>query len=216
MAPAKPSLNQAPLSMRPGDSGFGMELDRLMAEVGPLTEGDALRADDRRRIARAVSGRAVEDKRGLTAVKGDERLRQQRRPRRLPGGSGGRRVNETRAVADDAREKVEPMDAEIPKNEIVDGFERRPGDPAVVPADLDMNAGDFADEAGADRFPDVGEMRRPAAVLIDRELEVAPRRQLDEFAPVVEVLDERLLRQDVLSRVQRAPHEVEAHVRRGR
>ena len=112
--------------------------------------------------------------------------------------------------------KIEPMDAEIPKNEIVDRFERRPGDPAVVPADLDMNAGDLADEAGADRFPDVGEMRRPAAVLIDRELQFAPRRQFDEFAPVVEVLDERLLRQDVLSRIQRAAHEVDAHVRVGR
>ena len=101
------------------------------------------------------------------------------------------------------------MDAEIPKNEIVDRFERRPGDPAVVPADLDMNAGDFADEARAHCFPDVGEMRRPAAVLIDRELHFASRRQFDEFAPVVEVLDERLLRQDMLSRIQRAAHEVD-------
>ena len=81
--------------MRAGDSGFGMEFDRLMAEVGALTESDAFRADDRRRIARAVTGRAVEDERGLTAVKGDERLRQQRRPRRLPGGSRRRRVNES-------------------------------------------------------------------------------------------------------------------------
>ena len=72
-------------------------------------------------------------------------------------GSRRRRVNEARAVANDACEKIEPMDAEIPKNEIVDRFERRPGDPAVVPADLDMNAGDFADEARAHGFPDVGD-----------------------------------------------------------
>jgi len=51
------------------------------------------------------------------------------------------------------------------------------------------------------------------AELIDRELEVAPRRELDEIAPIVEVLDERFLRQDVLSRAQRAPHEVEARSR---
>ena len=42
------------------------------------------------------------------------------------------------------------------------------------------------------------------------------RRQFDEFAPIVEVLDERLLRQDVLSRIQRAAHEVDANVRVGR
>ena len=58
-------------------------------------------------------------------------------------------------------------------------------------------------------------MGRPAAVLIDGELEAAPLRQLDEFAPVVEVLDERLLRQHVLAGVQGAPHEVEADVRMG-
>ena len=166
-------------------------------------------------FARAISGRAVENERGLTAVKGDERLSQQRRPRGLSGGTGGRRMNETGAVADDAREKVEPVDAEIPEDEIVHRFERRPRDPAVVPADLDMNAGDFADQASMDRLPDIGEMRRPAAVLIDGELEAAPLRQLNEFAAVVEVLDEGLLRQHVLVGVQRAPHEVEADVRMG-
>ena len=78
-----------------------------------------------------------------------------------------------------------------------------------------MNAGDLADEAGMDRLPDIGEMGRPAAVLIDGELEAAPLRQLNQFAPVVEVLDERLLRQHVLVGFQGAPHEVEADVRMG-
>ena len=35
--------------MRPGDPGFGVELDRLIAEVGALAEGDPFRPDDRRR-----------------------------------------------------------------------------------------------------------------------------------------------------------------------
>ena len=186
-----------------------------MAEVGALAASDAIRADDRSRIPRAVSRRPVENKRGLTAVKGDKRLSQKRRPRCLSGGSGGRRMNETGAVANDAREEIEPMDAEVPEDEIVHRFERRPRDPAMVPADLDMNAGDFADQARADRLTDIGEMRRPAAVLIDRELEATLLRQLDEFAAVIEVLDERLLRQHMLVGVQRAPHEVEADVRMG-
>src|ERR1700683_5052846 len=132
---------------RAGQSGFGMELDRLMTEVGALAGSDAIRPDDRSRIARAVSGRAVEDERGLTDVKGDKRLGQKRRPRGLAGGSGGRCINGAGAAAHDARQKIEPMDAKIPEDEVVHGFERRPCDPAVVPADLDMNAGDFPDQA---------------------------------------------------------------------
>ena len=124
-------------------------------------------------------------------------------------------MNGTGAVADDARKKIEPMDAEVPEDEIVHGFERCPRNPAVVPADLDVNASDFADEAGIDRLADIGEMRRPAAVLIDRELEAAPLRELNEFPPVIEVLDERFLRQHVLIGLQRAPHEIEADVRMG-
>ena len=160
-------------------------------------------------------GRAVENKRGLAAVEGDQRLSQQRGPRGLSGGSSGSRIDGTRAAADDAREKIEPMDAEIPEDEIVHRFERRARNPAMIPADLDMNADDLADEAGADRLPDIGEMRGPAAVLIDGELEPAPLREFDEFAAVIEVLNERLLRQHVLVGVQRAPHEVEADVRMG-
>ena len=36
MAPAKPSLNQAPLMHRPGDAGLGVQHDGLIAEVRPL------------------------------------------------------------------------------------------------------------------------------------------------------------------------------------
>ena len=71
------------------------------------------------------------------------------------------------------------------------------------------------DQARTDRLADIGEMRRPAAVLIDGELETTLLRECDEFAAVIEVLDEGLLRQHVLVRVQRAPHEVEADVRMG-
>src|SRR5580658_10479123 len=124
-----------------------MERDRLIAEVGTLAEGDAFRANDGGRIMRAVAGRAVEDERGLAAVEGDERLSHQRGPRRLSGGARGRGVNGTRAAPDDACEKIEPMDAEIPENEIVEGLEGRSGNPTVIPADLDMDARHLADQA---------------------------------------------------------------------
>ena len=176
-----------------------------MAEIGTIGGGDAFGADDGSRIARAVQSRAVENKRGVTAVKGDQRLSQQRGARFLSGGSSGRCMNETGAVANDAGEKVEPMDAKVPKDEIIHGFEGRSGDPTVIPANLDMNAGDLADEAGIDRLTDIGEVRRPTTVLVDRELEPAPLRELDEFATVIELLHEWFLRQHVLTSVQRAP-----------
>ena len=135
-----------------------MELDRLMAKVRAVAGGDAIGAYDHGRIARAVSGRAIENERGLTAAKGDKRLGQKRRSRALTGGAGRGRVNETGAVADDACEKVEPMDAKIPEDKIVYGFEGCPGDPAMVPADFDMNAGDFPDQSRANGLPDIGEM----------------------------------------------------------
>src|SRR3984957_17633046 len=141
-----------------------------MTEVGSQAASDAIGADDRSRVPRAVSRRAVENKRGLTAVKGDKRLGQKRRPRGLCGGSGGRRMNETSAVAHNASEKIEPVDAEVPEDEIVHGFERRPCDPAVIPADLDMNASDLADQARPDSLTDIGKMRRPSPVLIDGKL----------------------------------------------
>src|ERR1700722_7218358 len=177
--------------LRPRHSSFGIEFDRLMTEVRALAGNDAICADDRSRIARAVSGRAIEDEQGLTAVKGDKRLGQNRRTRGPSSGSRSCRTNETSAVADNAREKIEPMDAKIPEDEIVHGFERRPCDPAVVPADLNMSSGDFPDQARADRLPDIGEVRRPAAVLIDGKLEATPLRQLNKFLAVGEVLVER-------------------------
>src|SRR5260370_37086501 len=75
-----------------------------------------------------------------------------------------------------------------------------------------MKAGDVAEEVGAPGFPDVGEMGGPAAVLVDRQLDIAPPRQFDELASNAKVLDERFLRQDVLSRIQGAAHEIDANV----
>src|SRR3984957_8100123 len=142
-----------------------------MTEVRALARNDAICADDRSRIARAVSGGAIEDERGLTAVKGDKRLGQKRRPRGLSCGSRSCRMNKTGAVANDAREKIEPMDAEIPEDEIIHRFERCPRNPAVIPADLDMSAGDLPDQTRADRLPDIDEASRPAFILIDGKLE---------------------------------------------
>ena len=78
-----------------------------------------------------------------------------------------------------------------------------------------MNAGDFADQARPYSLTNIGEVRRPAAVLIDGKSETTLLRECDEFAAVIEVLDEGLLRQHMFARFQPTPHEVEAGVRMG-
>src|SRR5271168_717069 len=73
-----------------------------------------------------------------------------------------------------------------------------------------MHAGDFADEPRRDGFAEPGQMRRPAAVLVDRELRPAPLGLLDELAAGSQILYEGLLRKDVLAGGERASHEIDA------
>ena len=108
------------------------------------------------------------------------------------------------------------MNAEIPQHQIVDRLERRAGDPTVIPADRHMRADDLADEPRGDGLAQIGQMRRPAPVLVDGELDTALLGLLDQRLAGREVLDERLLRQDMLAGGEGAPHQVDPNVRMGR
>ena len=125
IAPAKPSLNQLPSKGGPRDAGFGVQFDRLRAEVRPAAGNRAARADDDGGILRPIARVAVECQRGLPAGERHERLREQGRPDGLPRGPRRRRMDAQSAVADHADEEIKPMDAEIPQHEIVDRLERR-------------------------------------------------------------------------------------------
>ena len=59
-------------------------------------------------------------------------------------------------------------------------------------------------------------MRRPAAILVDRELNSVAFGLFDERAAGREILDEGLLRQDMLAGLKGAPHQACSHVRVGR
>ena len=61
------------------------------------------------------------------------------------------------------------MDGEVVEDQVVDRLERRAADPAVVPVDADVAGLNVADQPGAHRLAHPGEMRRPAAVLVDGE-----------------------------------------------
>ena len=74
-----------------------------------------------------------------------------------------------------------------------------------------MDGGDVSDEACGRRLAEPGEMRRKAPVLVDGEQEIPARGELDELPADGKVLDERLLRQDVLAGAERPPHQLDAN-----
>ena len=75
-----------------------------------------------------------------------------------------------------------------------------------------MRANHFADESRGDGLAHIGQMRRPAPVLVDCELDAAPLGLLDERLSGRDVLDERFLRQDMLAGRKGPPHQVDANV----
>ncbi len=111
----------------------------LLAEVGTAAVERAVRAGHNRAIARAETGRAVEQQRRLAAGNCT----------RLCASSGGlaccsgarARVAKTEVADGPIRlaMKIEPVDGEIVEDEVVDLVVLRAGDPAVVPLHGDVH-----------------------------------------------------------------------------
>ena len=74
---------------------------------------------------------------------------------------------------------------------------------------------DVSDRAPLDEQRGDPPRGRPATVLVDRQSEAEPLRLLDELAGGVEILGERLLGEDVLSRGESLSDERRTHVRMG-
>src|ERR1700729_3514889 len=70
-------VEPASLEGGPRDAGFGVQFDRLLAEVRPPAGNRAARADDDGGILRPIARVAVEYQRGLPAGERYERLREQ-------------------------------------------------------------------------------------------------------------------------------------------
>ena len=100
------------------------------------------------------------------------------------------------------------MDAEVPKQKIFDRLEGGAGDPSVIPADRDMGADHLANQPGGYCLAHIGEMRRPTAILVDRKFDPEAFGLLDERVAGRKILDERLLRQNVLAGGKGKPAEV--------
>src|SRR5258706_935970 len=102
------------------------------------------------------------------------------------------------AAGEKAGDQVEPVDREIIEDDVADAVEGSAGDPVVVPVDGEMGTEDLADQAGADRLADVGEVRGPSGVLVDGEFYVLRAGEIDEVLTGVEIEHEGLLAKDVL------------------
>ena len=91
------------------------------------------------------------------------------------------------------------MDGEVVEDQVLDLLERRPFEEAMVPVHREVGRRDLADEPRPDCLPDVAEVGRPAAVLIDGQLDALAVGQIDHPPAEIEVQDERLLAQHVLA-----------------
>ena len=94
---------------------------------------------------------------------------------------------------------------------VEDGSERE----AVVVVVEVGHGHDVSDRASLDEQRGDPPRGRPATVLIDRQSQAEPLRLLDELPGDVEILGERLLGENVLSRGESLPDERRTHVRMG-
>ena len=82
------------------------------------------------------------------------------------------------------------VDAEVVEDQMPDPFERSPLQIVVVPMDREVGGRHLPQQPGADRMADVAEVGRPAAVLVDRQLQ-PPQFPLhwiprDDFMPTLQ------------------------------
>src|SRR5215470_350459 len=95
--------------------------------------------------------------------------------------------------------QVEPVNAEIVKDEVFDLFELRPDDPVVIPMRAEMRAHQAPYQSGPQSLSNEAEMRRPASVLIDGQLDSASLGQIGQSFADNQISDERLLAQNVFA-----------------
>ena len=77
----------------------------------------------------------------------------------------------------------------------------------MVPVDREIGAGQVAQQSGGNRLPHIGDVRRPAAVLVDGQLDPLLVGQLAELLADIQVEHEGLLAQHVFAGKQGIPDE---------
>src|SRR5262245_28522374 len=95
--------------------------------------------------------------------------------------------------------QIEPVNAEIVKDEAFDLFELRTDDPVVIPMRAEMRAHQPPDQSGPQRLSNEAEVRRPTSVLIDGQPDSASVGQTSEPFTDIKINDEWLLAQNVFA-----------------
>src|SRR5262245_56820279 len=101
------------------------------------------------------------------------------------------------------RGQIEPVNAEIVKDETFDLFELRSDDPVVIPMRAEMRAHQPPDQSRFYRLSNEAEMRRPSSILIDGQPESSRVGQVGQSFADIQINDERLLAQNVFARAKR-------------
>src|SRR5262249_8501686 len=112
--------------------------------------------------------------------------------------------------------QVEPVNAEIVKDQAFDLFELRSDDPVVIPVGAEARAHQPPDQSSLHRLSNEAEVRRPSSVLINGQPDSARIGQISQSFSDIQINDERLLAQDVFASVERLFDDLNAVFRVGR
>src|SRR5262245_15973751 len=108
------------------------------------------------------------------------------------------------------RGQIEPVNAEIVKDETFNLFELRSDDPVVIPVRAEARAHQPPDQSRLQRLANEAEMWRPPSVLIDGQPDSARVGQVGKSFADIQVDYERLLAQNVFARVERCFNDFDA------
>src|SRR5262249_26987799 len=134
----------------------------------------------------------------------DQCLRQHRRASLLTNGVSSRGKHALRLpIVEKTGQNIEPVDGEVVQHEIANVVERRVDDPRMGPVGRQIGAGKLTEQPTAYRLPEVGEVRRPAPVLVDRQLQALPVGEVSHAFTKIEIEHKWFLAEHVLARQER-------------
>ena len=157
-----------------------VEGDGLVGEAGAAGADEAVGSGDGGGVLLAEAVVGVEEEADLGVLVVDDGVGEGRGAVGLPvEAAGGGEDAVGGAGGHPAGDDIEPVDGEVLEDEVVDGLEGfKAGDPGLVPLHDDIDGGDATDEVLIDGAGDVSEVRGPAAVLVDGEVEAVVVRRV--------------------------------------
>ena len=183
---------------------FRIECDRLLVDIRPHADQCSPGTDDHRTILRATTCISSKNNGRLHVRILDNRMAGQRWLGTLGWSAVNRGLDLSGFYASAiAMDHIEPMDAEIEKQQVVHVVKRRIGYPIVIPVHRHVDADHIANQPSRDSLPRIADMRRPAAVLVHRQFHTLSPGGCHQLAAFIQIGHERFLAQDMLSCLNR-------------